>query len=295
MSSTDLERLSQADVDTARVAPVVVGGYDDLNAAIHEALDRTRVGFMELGEGLIRMRESKLYRQRYGTFEAYVFAEFGWSSQHARQLMSATRYVLENRNDRCAFDNEWQVRIKRERERRELSAAKVPVTGGPASVIYADPPWRYDFSLSESREIENQYPTLTLAEICAEDPLPAEDAVLFIWTTSPKLRECFDVIDAWGFTYKTSMVWIKPQVGMGYYARQQHELLLIATLGQLPVPEPEVRPPSVIDARRTKHSAKPNLRPMLDAMYPGLTKREMFSRRPAEGLWLVHGDDAVLS
>jgi len=85
---------------------------------IHDALDRTKAGFMEVGEGLIRMRESKLYKPIHGTFEAYVFAEFGWTDRHARQLMAATRYVLENRNDRSAFDNEWQVRIKREQERR---------------------------------------------------------------------------------------------------------------------------------------------------------------------------------
>jgi hypothetical protein len=68
---------------------------------------------------------------------------------------------------------------------------------------------------------------------------------------------------------------------------------LIGGLGALPAPEPDVRPSSVIDARRTEHSAKPDLRPMLDTMYPGLWKREMFSRRPAEGLWLVHGNEVT--
>ena len=178
---------------------------------------------------------------------------------------------------------------------RDETLEEIPIEERPVSVIYADPPWHYDFAVSDARQIENQYPTMRLADICAVDPVPAEDAILFMWTTSPKLRESFDVVDAWGFTYKTSMVWVKPQMGMGYYARQQHELLLIATLGHLPVPEPDVRPSSVIDGRRTKHSAKPDLRPMLDAMYPGLWKREMFSRRPAEGLWLVHGNDAVLA
>jgi N6-adenosine-specific RNA methylase IME4 len=180
-------------------------------------------------------------------------------------------------------------------QERDEALHVLPVDERPVPVIYADPPWRYDYSVSGSREIENQYPTMTLSDICAVDPIPAEDAVLFMWTTSPKLRESFDVIDAWGFKYRTSMVWVKPQIGMGYYARQQHELLLIATLGNLPTPEPENRPPSVIEAPRTQHSAKPDLWPMLDAMYPGLWKREMFSRRPAEGLWLVHGNDEALS
>ena len=163
----------------------------------------------------------------------------------------------------------------------------------PASVIYADPPWRYDFALSDSRKIENQYPTMTTTDIAAVDPAPAEDAVLFLWVTSPKLPEGLQIMEAWGFTYKTSMVWVKPQIGMGYYARGQHELLLIGALGSLPAPEPDVRPASVIDGRRTEHSRKPDLWPMLDSMYPGLWKREMFSRRPAEGLWLVHGNQSA--
>lgn len=162
----------------------------------------------------------------------------------------------------------------------------------PVPVIYADPPWRYDFALSDSRKIENQYPTMTTEQIAAVDPAPEEDAVLFMWVTSPKLRDGLQIMEAWGFAYRTSMVWVKPQIGMGYYARSQHEFLLIGTLGSLPAPLPENRPSSVIDGRRTEHSAKPDLRPVLNAMYPGLWKREMFSRRPAEDLWLVHGNEA---
>jgi N6-adenosine-specific RNA methylase IME4 len=170
---------------------------------------------------------------------------------------------------------------------------ELPPDDRPVPVIYADPPWQYDFAVSDSRKIENQYPTMTVEEIAALDPAPEEDAVLFLWVTSPKLTEGLQVMEAWGFKYRTSMVWVKPQIGMGYYARSQHELLLVGALGSLPAPLPEVRPSSVIDGRRTEHSAKPDLRPTLDAMYPDLWKREMFSRRPADGLWLVHGNQAL--
>lgn len=172
---------------------------------------------------------------------------------------------------------------------KQDSYEATPPDERPVSVIYADPPWRYDFAHSDSRKIENQYPTMSVEEIAALDPAPEEDAVLFMWVTSPKLLEGLQVMEAWGFKYRTSMVWVKPQIGMGYYARGQHELLLIGALGSLPAPAPENRPPSVIDGRRTEHSAKPDLRPVIDGMYPGLWKREMFSRRPADGLWLTHG------
>jgi N6-adenosine-specific RNA methylase IME4 len=175
---------------------------------------------------------------------------------------------------------------------RQDSYEETPPDERPVPVIYADPPWRYDFAVSDSRKIENQYPTMTVEEIAEVDPAPEEDAVLFLWVTSPKLREGLQIMEAWGFTYKTSMIWVKPQMGMGYYARNQHEFLLIGALGQLPAPDPSIRPSSVIDGRRTEHSAKPDLRPLIDSMYPDLLKREMFSRRPAEGLWLVHGNEA---
>lgn len=183
------------------------------------------------------------------------------------------------------------ARIRRMEKITEKQDAyeETPADERPVPVIYADPPWRYDFAVSDSRKIENQYPTMTVEQICAEDPAPQEDAVLFLWVTSPKLLDGLQVMQAWGFTYKTSMVWVKPQIGMGYYARGQHEFLLIGALGLLPAPMPENRPPSVIDGRRAEHSAKPDLRPVLDVMYPGLWKREMFSRRPAGELWLTHG------
>ena len=63
-------------------------------------------------------------------------------------------------------------------------------------VIYADPPWRYEHCVSKSRAIENQYPTMSLAEICAFTLPPTTDAVLFLWATSPKLADAMPVITA---------------------------------------------------------------------------------------------------
>jgi len=129
---------------------------------------------------------------------------------------------------------------------------------GPFPVIYADPPWRYEFAEDRGRQIENHYPTMPLDEIKALKVPAADDAVLFLWVTSPKLPEGLEVLAAWGFQYVTCMVWVKDRIGMGYYARQQHELLLIGKRGNLPVPDPEDRPSSVITAPRGQHSAKPD-------------------------------------
>lgn len=97
-------------------------------------------------------------------------------------------------------------------------------------LIYADPPWRYD-QATPSRRIENHYPTMATEEICALPVPAAKDAVLYLWATTAKLEDAFAVMKAWGFAYKSSMVWDKMKEGMGYWFRGQHEFLLVGVRG----------------------------------------------------------------
>lgn len=162
------------------------------------------------------------------------------------------------------------------------------------ALIYADPPWEYEHVKTANRGLDNHYPTMTLEAICAMPVADCctPDAVLFLWTTSPKLQESFAVIEAWGFTYRTSMVWVKDKIGMGYYARQKHELLLICTRGSPPTPVESARPPSVIEAPRGRHSEKPvKFYELIESMYPELPKIELFSRAPRDG-WDSFGNQA---
>jgi N6-adenosine-specific RNA methylase IME4 len=77
------------------------------------------------------------------------------------------------------------------------------------------------------------------------------------------------VLAAWGFEYKSNAVWVKDKLGLGYYVRNRHELLLIATRGNFPCPQPANRPSSVIEAPRRKHSRKPDeAYEMIERMYP---------------------------
>src|SRR6516165_6643603 len=117
------------------------------------------------------------------------------------------------------------------------------------AVLYADPPWHFEVYNEESgieRAAGNHYPTMSLEDICALPvlSLATPDAVLFMWTTAPHLRESFDVLVAWGFEYKTNIVWMKDKIGLGYFVRNQHELLLVATRGDMPSPSPANRPPN---------------------------------------------------
>lgn len=149
------------------------------------------------------------------------------------------------------------------------------------AVIYADPPWRYEHSRTDSRVIENHYPTMELDDICALPvaKIATPDAILFLWATNPKLQEALQVVAAWGFTYRTNMVWDKEKIGMGYYARQQHELLLICTRGSIPAPLPATRVSSVYREARGKHSQKPTrYYELIETMYPHLPRIELFAR-----------------
>jgi len=164
------------------------------------------------------------------------------------------------------------------------------------AVLYADPPWHFEVYNEESgieRAAGNHYPTMSLEDICALPvlSLATPAAALFMWTTVPHLRESFQVLDAWGFEYKTNIVWVKDKIGLGYFVRNQHELLLIATRGDMPTPLSANRPSSVITAPRREHSRKPDeAYALIERMYPELPRIELFARQTRPG-WARWGNE----
>ncbi len=164
-------------------------------------------------------------------------------------------------------------------------------------VIYADPPWMYDKGkeLSDKYgDVKKHYPPMETDDICRlpVSDLCADDCVLFLWATAPKLPEALDVIKAWGFQYKTCVVWDKVGHNFGYYFSVRHELLLIAGKGSS---TPDVRKlhDSVISIEKSrKHSEKPEyFRELIDGMYTSGNKIELFARAAAEG-WDKWGNEA---
>lgn len=158
-------------------------------------------------------------------------------------------------------------------------------------IIYADPPWRYDFSKADNRKIENQYPTMSIEDIC-KLPIPSdENSILFLWATAPKLLEALEVMKAWGYTYKTHSVWDKETIGMGYWFRGQHELLLVGVKGKVSPPDPSNRSSSVFREKKTKHSKKPLwYRDYITVAFPKMKKIELFARDTAVG-WDCWGNE----
>ena len=189
--------------------------------------------------------------------------------------------------------NKAYTNIKREEVKAEKKQAEPPK--GKYRVIYADPPWSYgDKREQRTGGAEYHYPSMTINELC-EMPIKelAEDnAVLFLWVTSPLLEECFDVIRAWGFKYKTSFVWDKIGHNMGHYNSVRHEFLLVCTRGSC-LPDNAKLFDSVMTIEKTRtHSEKPEeFRQIIDTLYTHGNKIELFARRPVPG-WVVWGNEA---
>ncbi|MEI7957270.1 MAG: MT-A70 family methyltransferase [Verrucomicrobiota bacterium] len=156
-------------------------------------------------------------------------------------------------------------------------------TGKRYGLIYADPAWDY------MGEAKVGYPTMKLRAICK---LPVaqvaeNDAVLALWVPPSLLADGLKVIKAWGFEFKTSAVWDKERPGLGQYFGNQHEILMLATRGNPPRVPKSARHSSVLrEARPTQHSRKPqSAYAMIEGMYEGLSKLELFARGTMREGW----------
>jgi N6-adenosine-specific RNA methylase IME4 len=192
------------------------------------------------------------------------------------------------------------ARAERVSDRQGTVAQRVAKVGfdaqklGKFSLILADPPWDDEFGRS-NRSIENHYPTMSFDDICAlpVGAIAHEAAMLFLWATSSMLELALAVAKAWGFEYRTQMIWTKPSIGLGKYVRQQHEILLICRRGDHPAPDPKSLPSSVIAAERGEHSQKPEIFcEVIERMYPQAKRIELFRRGPPRPGWTPWGNEA---
>ena len=181
----------------------------------------------------------------------------------------------------------------REAVDQKLSTYVAPLPTGKYRVIYADPPWSYGNTMPPGTTQPDEYYRLMATPDISAMPvrdLAEDDAVLFLWTTSPHLEESFDVIRGWGFKYKTSFVWDKVKHNMGHYNSVRHEFLLVCVRGSCPPDVPKLFD-SVQVCERGEHSVKPELfREIIDTIYPFGTRLELFARRPVNG-WDVYGNE----
>lgn len=170
------------------------------------------------------------------------------------------------------------------------------------AVIYADPPWSYENKKtggSESSAACQKYDTMTLDDIC-NLPVPSissRNCCLFMWATTPLLPEAFQVMQAWGFKYKTAIYWRKiMSLGMGYWFRGQVEVCLFGIKGNIPAFR--CQKPNFIQSCTGKHSEKPKeFRGLIDILaekHKLSPKIELFSRYKIEG-WDCWGNQVPTS
>jgi N6-adenosine-specific RNA methylase IME4 len=207
------------------------------------------------------------------------------------------RYRL--RKQRLATGSEKrQRRATREAAMAARTAAAADWLASAASaygVLLADPAWRFEPRsrlTGMDRSADNHYGTMSTAEIAALRPPATPDCALFLWATAPMLLDALMIMAAWGFAYRSHIVWVKDRIGTGYWNRNKHELLLIGTRGDVLAPLAGTQCASVIEAPRGRHSEKPAVfRDLIAGWFPNVAKLELFARIAAPG-WDAWGNEA---
>lgn len=177
---------------------------------------------------------------------------------------------------------------------------------GPFGTVLADPPWRFanrTGKMAPEHKRLARYTTMTLQDIMAlpvaQIMLPASH--LYLWVPNALLGDGLAVMQQWGFTYKTTLVWYKVRKdggpdrrGVGFYFRNVTELLLFGVRGRLRTLAPGRRQENIIVSQKREHSRKPEaLYNIIEQCSPG-PYLELFARHQRPG-WTPWGDEADLA
>lgn len=196
------------------------------------------------------------------------------------------------------MENHDALTAEQSREDHSSTSARWPFGNmRPLSygLIMADPPWRYQnwSRAGEHKGAAAQYSCLSIEDIKAlpVGQLAFPDSVLILWATNPLLDQAFDVLAAWGFTFKTAGHWVKKTkhgklgFGTGYILRGAGEPFLIGTIGK---PQTSKSCRSVIEGLTREHSRKPDeAYKWAEKLLPDARRADLFSRenRPGWDSW----------
>lgn len=177
------------------------------------------------------------------------------------------------------------------------------LAGKRFGAVLIDPPWRFanrTGKMAPEHKRLRRYATLGLDEIAA---LPVGDLALpqshlYLWTPNAILPQALAILEAWGFTYKTNLVWYKTRKdggpdgrGVGFYFRNVTELLLFGVKGKLRTLPPGRSQVNLVSERKQEHSWKPDaVYRIVESCSPG-PYLELFARRRRPG-WTSWGDQA---
>ncbi|HET6882255.1 MAG TPA: MT-A70 family methyltransferase [Pirellulales bacterium] len=173
---------------------------------------------------------------------------------------------------------------------------------GQFGTILADPPWRFQNrtgKMAPEHKRLRRYQTMDIDEICAM-PIPAhaaEQSHLYLWVPNALLPWGLRVMEAWGFDYKTNVVWFKIRKdggpdgrGVGFYFRNVTEMVLFGVRGRLRTLQPGRTQVNLFSTRKEEHSKKPHeLYRIIEKCSPG-PRLELFARERVAG-WTQWGDE----
>lgn len=171
------------------------------------------------------------------------------------------------------------------------------------STILADPPWQFanrTGKMAPEHKRLNRYQTMGLREICEIPVQLAADTPshLYLWVPNALLPEGLEVMRAWGFTYKTNLIWHKVRKdgepdgrGVGFYFRNTTEIVLFGIRGAMRTLQPGRTQVNIIKSMKQEHSRKPDrFYDLIEACSPG-PYLELFARGARPG-WKVWGNQA---
>lgn len=172
------------------------------------------------------------------------------------------------------------------------------------STILADPPWQFQNRTGKMAPEHRRllrYPTMELKEILElpVSKLAAAKSHLYLWVPNALLQEGLRVMEAWGFTYKSNLVWYKIRKdggpdgrGVGFYFRNVTELVLFGICGSMRTLAPGRTQVNLLSTRKREHSRKPDeLYDLIESCSPG-PYLEVFARFPRQG-WHQWGNEDV--
>lgn len=183
-----------------------------------------------------------------------------------------------------------------------MAVQSLPNLKGDFGTILADPPWRFQNrtgKVAPEHQRLRRYETMSVDEICAMpvSAHAAEKSHLYLWVPNALLKEGLDVLSAWGFTYKTNLIWSKIRKdggpdgrGVGFYFRNVTEIILFGVKGKLRTGSAGRRQVNIISTRKREHSRKPDeLYDVIESCSPG-RYLELFARAPRDQ-WTQWGDE----
>ncbi|MCH8874973.1 ParB N-terminal domain-containing protein [candidate division KSB1 bacterium] len=232
----------------------------------------------------------------HGTLDKVKVIEKNATGEQKEKLRSGEESVNK------VYNEVKRAEKKEERRQRYENVNQVEFSEKKYRVIYCDPPWRYNDSgvITENDNYgraERHYPTMSLSELreLSIKEIADDNAILFMWSTSPMLESAFILVESWGFRYKTSFIWDKIKHNFGHYNSVRHELLLVCTRGSC-TPDNLKLFDSVQQIERTRvHSEKPEeFRKIIETLYTWGNKIELFARKRTSG-WDVWGNQSEMT